>query len=102
MANAEWKYLYDTKRWKALRLYQLGIEPTCRKCRAVERITAACVVDHVTPHKGSLDLFFDAANLQSLCKPCHDASKQREEVRGYEHGCTADGIPLSRLRSPIH
>jgi 5-methylcytosine-specific restriction protein A len=96
MAKKDWHYLYDSKRWKALRLYQLGREPLCRKCKEVERLSPACIADHVTPHKGDICLFFDADNLQSLCKTCHDVSKQREEHRGYAHGCDASGIPLSR------
>ena len=41
----------------------------------------ASVVDHVTPHQGDQRLFWDEANHQSLCKPCHDGDKAREEAR---------------------
>lgn len=37
------------------------------------------VCDHVKPHRGDERLFWDEANLQTLCKPCHDRDKQREE-----------------------
>ena len=42
-------------------------------------IVAACVVDHVTPHRGNEDLFFDYHNTQSLCKAHHDSTKQSME-----------------------
>ncbi|WP_327198035.1 HNH endonuclease [Sporanaerobacter acetigenes] len=29
-------------------------------------------VDHIEPHKGNEDLFYDINNLQSLCKSCHE------------------------------
>lgn len=75
MAKADWHHLYDTKRWKALRLYRLGIEPLCRFCKRAEKLTPACIADHVIPHRGDEELFFDLENTQSLCKPCHDGTK---------------------------
>lgn len=101
MAKRDWHHLYDTKRWKALRLYQLGIEPLCRLCKQVDRLTPACVADHVKPHKGDISMFFDATNLQSLCKPCHDTVKSREEHRGHRQGCDASGVPFARA-SLVH
>ena len=94
MPKADWHHLYDTRRWKALRLYHLGTEPICRLCKKADRITPAAVVDHVITHKGNVDLFFDDTNLQSLCKPCHDGTKQHSEHNGYERGCDARGLPL--------
>ena len=64
-------------------------------CEKVGRLQAAHVVDHVTPHKGDLDLFWNRSNWQSLCKTCHDSAKQRAEARGVDEiGCTDDGSPL--------
>lgn len=94
MGKADWHHLYDTKRWKALRLLQLGREPLCRLCKEADRLCPATVADHITPHKGDVTLFFDATNLQSLCKPCHDGTKQRAEHRGHTQGCDAAGMPL--------
>ena len=53
----------------------------------------ATVVDHIKPHRGNELLFYDARNLQSLCKLHHDSTKQREEKRGVQIGCDVDGIP---------
>jgi 5-methylcytosine-specific restriction protein A len=36
------------------------------------------VVDHVVPHRGDAILFWDRANWQSMCKPCHDTKTTRE------------------------
>jgi 5-methylcytosine-specific restriction endonuclease McrA len=58
------------------------------------RITAATVCDHITPHKGDLTKFWNAGNLQSLCKPCHDGAKQQLEKTGKLRGCDEQGIPF--------
>jgi 5-methylcytosine-specific restriction enzyme A len=95
MPKADWHHLYDLKRWKAIRLYRLGIEPLCRLCNAAGKLTPACVVDHIIPHKGNVELFFDLENTQSLCRTCHDGTKQKLEKTGIERGCDARGNPLS-------
>jgi len=40
------------------------------------------VADHIDPHRGDEAKFWDEANLQCLCKPCHDGAKQRAERQG--------------------
>ena len=86
--------LYYTARWKALRLSQMQSEPLCAFCLSQNVITNATVADHITPHKGNELLFYDADNLQSLCKRCHDSVKQTYEKRGVMIGSDADGCPL--------
>ncbi len=56
--------------------------------------TIATIVDHRKAHKGDLDLFFDPDNLDSLCKPHHDSTKQAEEKGGTIIGCDRNGEPL--------
>ena len=94
MDSRPWRHLYSTKRWHRLRWHQLQAEPLCRYCAAMGRTTAATVVDHITPHKGGESLFHDPANLQSLCKPCHDSAKQAEEKSGRVIGGDVNGVPL--------
>jgi 5-methylcytosine-specific restriction enzyme A len=94
-ANRPWRKLYDTARWKRLRLHRLQLEPLCRYCKKLGRVTEANICDHIRPHKGDKDLFYDYANTQSLCKRCHDMHKQREEMgslKREEFGM--DGYPL--------
>ena len=65
--------LYSSRRWHKLRSVQLKSEPWCAICESRDGIhVPATVVDHITPHRGDMDLFYDTCNLQSLCKPCHD------------------------------
>lgn len=84
---------YKSGRWQRVRRAILQREPLCRMCRRKGHITAATVVDHITPHKGDEALFWSADNLQALCGPCHDRDKQSEERRGYSTEVGADGFP---------
>lgn len=89
-----WAYLYRTKQWKAMRLHHLELEPCCVYCLKQGAVSQAIIVDHIRPHKGDEDLFFDADNLQGLCKKHHDASKQREERAGGVIGSDTNGVPI--------
>lgn len=68
--------------------------PFCVYCDQQGRIIPATVVDHIIPHRGDKSLFFDTKNLQSLCKTCHDAVKQRFEKSGVLCGGDSSGIPF--------
>ncbi|WP_189426952.1 HNH endonuclease [Devosia pacifica] len=35
--------------------------------------------DHITPHRGDDQLFWDRTNWQALCAHCHNSTKQRQE-----------------------
>jgi len=70
----EYRHLYGRKSWAMLREAKLCESPMCEEkdndgcpCRS-----GAEVVHHVKDHKGDPALFFDKANLQSLCKSHHD------------------------------
>lgn len=86
--------LYNSKSWFRLRHHQLQSQPLCVMCDALGKLTPATVVDHITPHKGDLQLFSDPANLQSVCKPCHDKAKQIQETKGHLIGGKPDGMPI--------
>jgi 5-methylcytosine-specific restriction enzyme A len=47
------------------------------ECEKTGRIEAANVVDHIIPHRGDMELFWDADNWQSLCRAHHDAKTRR-------------------------
>lgn len=67
-----------------MRLAHLRYEPLCRRCASYNRVVAATIVDHVERHGLDLNLFYDATNLQSLCKPCHDRKTMTEDRRARE------------------
>ena len=94
---------YSTARWKRLRAAQLQRQPLCEAHLAVGQVVAARVVNHREPHRGDLALFFDPANLQSVCASCHDGPIQRiEAAGGVSPRVDADGWPVDpRHRSAV-
>jgi 5-methylcytosine-specific restriction enzyme A len=67
--------LYATREWKTLRAQVL--RESNGRCATKNCARAACIVDHVRPHRGINALFFDRDNLQALCKRCHDRKTAR-------------------------
>ena len=67
-------------RWQKARLTFLNREPLCRICKAAGLITPATVVDHIEPHRGNQDLFWNTDNWQPLCTTCHDAKTKQENA----------------------
>lgn len=77
-----WRAWYKTSRWQRLREDVLIRDMfTCQICGRIESDTSQLVGDHITPHRGDADLFWLPANVQCLCKACHDSTKQAEERR---------------------
>lgn len=70
---------YDAK-WRKAREYFLSENPLCVMCQQQGRITPANVVDHIQPHKGNQDLFWDEANWQPLCQSCHNSKTAKEDM----------------------
>lgn len=69
---------YDAK-WQAAAKAFLREHPLCVRHLVRELLVAATVVDHIRPHRGDYDLFWDRTNWQSLCKRCHDQKTARED-----------------------
>jgi len=91
--SEEWHWMYGTALWRErLRPGQLLAEPFCRECAQAGRRVRATTVDHVTPHCGDWALFKDPANLQSLCKGCHDAKTARETKAGQKSAIISPGL----------
>ena len=77
--DAPGRALYRTKRWRdVLRPWTLQMNPFCVTCLAIGRETPTAEIDHVVPHEGDADLFFDRGNLQGLCYRCHVLKTKRE------------------------
>ena len=70
--------LYASSAWKLMRDWQLNRSPLCDECRKHGLAVAATDVDHVRAHRGDRALFFDAENLQSLCRKCHHRKTMQE------------------------
>ena len=98
---AEYRKLYQSKQWRILREQALlrdlfkcqhkGCGVPLKRGRSNPR---SAVVHHVTAHKGNLDLFFDLANLQSVCWACHSGDIQSIENRGFDVTIGDDGWPI--------
>jgi len=73
----DYRKLYGMRRWKRLRRFILDRDNwRCQSCGRAGRLE----VDHILAvHLGGE--FWDAGNLQSLCRPCHFAKTARENVR---------------------
>ena len=61
-----------TNAWRRYRQAFLIKSPLCVECTKQGLIREATVVDHITPHKGNKDIFWDESNHQSLCIRCHN------------------------------
>lgn len=93
---AEYRRLYRTKRWQATRAKQLSDHPLCAMC--MPRIVPATVCDHADKASKATEEGFFSGPFNSLCKTHHDATRQREERRGYIIGSDEAGMP----RDPNH
>ncbi|MBN8292831.1 AAA family ATPase [Rhodobacter sp. NTK016B] len=82
--DREWRKWYSTARWKRLREEALvAASYTCAKTGRVltgkHPSPDSPVVDHIKPHRGDPDLFWDPDNLQVVSKEWHDSIKQAQE-----------------------
>jgi 5-methylcytosine-specific restriction protein A len=80
---------YDA-RWRKARLLFLQQHPLCRRCEADGQVVPATVVDHVVPHRGDHDLFWDSSNWQPLCV-AHHTEKTNTEDGGFGNPRKGEG-----------
>lgn len=85
--NNEYRRWYDLKRWKDLREHILVRDLyTCQATGAMltgkHPAADSPVVDHIKPHRGDPDLFWDPNNLRAVAKHWHDSVKQAMEKGG--------------------
>lgn len=78
--NREVRSLY-TYRWAQVAKAFLVKHPLCEceECKTQGRVTAAEVVDHIKPHRGDRELFWNRANWQAMSKRCHDRKTAKED-----------------------
>ena len=84
-----------THEWRRARRRFLNSHPLCVMCARRGRIVPANVVDHIIPHHRDPVLFWDVANWQALCAPCHNGPKRRQEnaERRVQGICGGDAAP---------
>ncbi len=82
-------------RWSKARDTFLARNPVCIGCIAIGRVEAATVVDHVEPHRGDVDKFWDTAMWQACCRWHHDSVKQRLEAMYARGVLSIDGLWLN-------
>lgn len=66
-------------KWRKERARFLKENTLCVRCFKNGKLVKATVVDHVTPHRGDMELFWDRSNWQVLCKSCHDSKTATED-----------------------
>lgn len=87
---APWRRWYKTARWQKLRLVILMRDSwKCQKTGVLligkhrnkdgKPDPNSPVIDHIKPHRGNPELFWDESNLQAVSKEYHDSEKQRLE-----------------------
>jgi 5-methylcytosine-specific restriction protein A len=59
---------YNTTRWRTLRKTFLKENPYCNRCG---NNNIPLQVHHKIPPRGNEELFFDEANLETICETCH-------------------------------
>lgn len=73
----ETRRLYTSRRWRALRMVVIrDAHGICAVCQ--QPAGASGHVDHIVPHDGRVDAFFDRSNLQLLCCVCHSKKTRKE------------------------
>lgn len=75
--NDNYHYVYNTGRWRKLRLNFLMNNPLCKRCLDKGIISSAVEAHHIIPLSSAkdidrkLEIGFDENNLEGLCKECH-------------------------------
>ena len=72
--QAAYRALYTNKAYRAAREAFMAEHPFCAVCGA-----PATDLDHIRPHKGNAELFWDPANWQALCASCHSRKTAKED-----------------------
>ena len=68
-----------TNAWRKASKAFLVAHPLCAECLKLGITKPATEVDHIIPHKGNKDLFWNQNNWQSLCHECHSRKTVKED-----------------------
>jgi 5-methylcytosine-specific restriction enzyme A len=72
------KGVHYGRRWGKARARYLADHPFCVDCEKLNMITLATDVDHIEPHRGNSERFWDEHNWQALCHSHHSAKTATE------------------------
>lgn len=67
------------QRWAAASKAYLQRHPLCVRCMAMGVRMVSQVTDHIIPHRGDMELFWDESNWQALCIVCHNTKTAAED-----------------------
>ena len=68
-----------SSRWRRYRILFIREHPLCRECQAEGKLTPTFAIDHIIPHRGDYELFWDEDNHQPLCEHHHNSKTRRGE-----------------------
>lgn len=72
--------MYKSRRWRRMSRAFLDKHLYCRACLAQGIKTIAEECDHIEPHQGNAELFWDQTNWQPLCSSCHAQKTYRDTL----------------------
>lgn len=68
---------YCSRKWTRLRDWYRARHPICEVCLEIGMITPTSHVHHKIPRRKDPAKALDSANLQAVCRPCHNAIEAR-------------------------
>ncbi|MCW5758279.1 MAG: HNH endonuclease [Phenylobacterium sp.] len=77
---------YKSAEWRRTRVRVFERDDYTCQWEGCGLIVARPHADHISPHRGDRALFFDDANVQTLCPPHHNSAKQRQERAARQGG----------------
>ena len=76
----ERKEIYNTHRWRKLRIEKLNLNPLCEECEREGITMGADIVHHRVHISDGGDPFPEVEGLESLCLPCHSKHHNAKEL----------------------
>jgi len=67
------------RRWGKASKQYLSFHPLCVICYREGVVAPATLVDHIIPHRGDYNKFWDRSNWQSLCSRHHSIKTAKED-----------------------
>lgn len=87
--------LYAEPKWVRASKAYLRDHPLCVDCLELGAVEPATDVDHIEPHKGDRNRFWDRINWQALCHRCH-SRKTAHEVFHQRGGISKTKAPNTK------